>query len=403
MPDLLTPDWLPRLRAARRLILAFSGGLDSTVLLHCLAHIPGCSQKIIAVHVNHGLSAHASSWAQHCQSVCQHLNLTCVIEQVKLETSSNLEENAREARYAVFQSLLQEGDLLLLGHHQDDQAETLLLQLFRGAGVEGLSAMSAIKPFGLAQIARPLLGWPRQQLAAYAQQHQLSWIEDDSNSNRAYSRNFLRHEILPLLQTRWPGVAANLARTAGHCQQARDLLDDWVVQQNLDLSQATLSVAPLLDMNEAQRTQILRTWLKRHVPRAPDAAVMQRLLAEVIDAGEEANPLLTLGDYCVRRYRQTLYVLGVEEAVGVLNQAELEKIMASACEQGLVVPAGARVEVRFRQGGERFFWHGQHKSLKKLFQEWGVPGWLRGRIPLVYVDGELVAVLGYAVGDRFYR
>lgn len=417
MLDLLTPDWLPRLAVANRLIVGFSGGLDSTVLLHWLAQQPNVQKKITVIHVNHGLSQHALAWEEHCQRICQAMGVSFIAERVLLDLRANVEEGARTARYAVFQSLLQVGDLLLLGHHLDDQAETVLLQLFRGAGVDGLSAMRPIKPFAAAQLARPLLSCSRQKLASYAAHHQLQWIEDDSNADSTYSRNFLRHEIMPLLRTRWPGVAGNLARTGRHCQQAQELLDDMARQDGLDISKATLSITQLISLTAPRIINVLRAWLRYHAIRLPDTATLNRLLTEVIFARQDANPLVSFGGYCVRRYQQTMYLLSQEDdsQIGTCAQAwssfpeplllhnGLGLITPIPSHHGLVIEQAANLEIRYRQGGESLYWHGQSKSLKKLFQDWQIPTWLRTRIPLLYVDGELAAVIDYAISDHFYQ
>ncbi|MGQ3892319.1 tRNA lysidine(34) synthetase TilS [Legionella sp. CNM-4043-24] len=415
MSDLLSPDWLPRLSAASRLILAYSGGLDSTVLLHCMAQQKEWRDKMVAVHVNHGLNPRASAWEAHCQEQCRLLGISFIAKQVAIDSSSNLEEQARKARYTVFHSLLKAGDLLLLAHHQDDQAETLLLQLFRGAGVEGLGAMRALRQMGAAEAGRPLLQRSRSELAAWAIRHQLTWIEDDSNDNQAFSRNFLRHEVLPLLQTRWPAISARLARTAAHCQQAQDLLEEGVAQTDIDLSLPTLSLSCLDALTVAQRIHVLRAWLKHHTQTLPNTKTLDRLLYELIPARDDAMPEVSFAESVVRRHRHTLYLLPYERAPSTGSQRwawtsfpeplQLKHTLLTArsSRQGLGIPEGASLEIRFRQGGESFRWHGQNKSLKKLLQEWDIPTWLRSRIPLLFIDGQLAAVIGYAVSDSFYK
>ena len=198
--SLLTADWQQKFTHYQKLVVGFSGGLDSTVLLHHLASQPELIGKLQAVHVHHGLSEHASDWQTHCQRFCDTVNVPLIVRQVTIARRGNIEEGARIARYQVFSSLLNEHELLLLAHHCDDQAETLLLQLLRGAGVDGLAAMASIKHFAKAAIARPFLQHSRKIIEAYAKEHRLTWVDDESNQDSAFSRNYLRHHIIPLLQ-----------------------------------------------------------------------------------------------------------------------------------------------------------------------------------------------------------
>lgn len=413
--ELLTPDWLARIAAADRLIIAYSGGLDSTVLLHRIAQLSRPSQSILVVHINHGLSAFASQWEAHCCTVCHDLGLPWHLERVCLDGCNNLEENARKARYARLQALMRAGDLLLLGHHQDDQAETLLLQLIRGAGVDGLSGMPMIKPFGAGHLGRPFLSCSRAQLEAWATHHQLQWIEDDSNTDRHFSRNFLRHDVMPLLRSRWPAVSGNLARSAGHCQQAQGLLEALAVMDEPAIHATSLPMARLTGLSDARRLNVLRAWLKRHVHPLPDSATFGRILLEVVQASCDANPLVCWGAYAVRRYRNDLYVMPAhrftmppcaqiwsEFPEPLVLQQGLGVVRARLCEQGLLLPENARLTIAYRQGGESLRWHGQTKSLKKLMQDWHIPTWMRGHTPLLLVNGELAAVPGFAVDDRFF-
>lgn len=418
--SLLNADWLARLDSFRQLIVGFSGGLDSTVLLHALAAQPSLRSKLVAVHINHGISPNALSWQQHCAQYAQNLGIQFITESVQFERSANVEAQARIARYAVFSSLLTAEDCLLLGHHQDDQAETVLLQLFRGAGIDGLAAMTALSHLGVGAVVRPFLSYSRAQLAHYARVHQLSWIEDESNQELIYSRNYLRQQIMPLLVEKWPGVVATIARTALHCQQAKSNLDVLATQdmeasgEPGTLTSSSLSIDALVNLNFARITNILRIWLRNNQVQLPSTATFHRLINELIYARSDAVPEVSWGLVLIRRYQKCLYldrktsgtvpacsVWSVFPAPFILEDAGIQ-LSAQKAEQGLVIPPGAKIEVRFRQGGEAFVWHGQTKQLKKLFQEWGVPPWQRERTPLVYINEQLAAVAGYAIGDLFF-
>ena len=197
---LLADDWQQSLANYNTLFVGFSGGLDSTVLMHCMASHPALVAKLRAVHVHHGLSVNATAWQAHCQQFCDALGIQLMVLKVTCNNRANIEESAREARYAAFSSLLSDNDCLLLAHHCDDQAETLLLQLLRGAGIDGLAAMPSVNNLSKGQLVRPFLQHSRQRLEAYAHQHRLAWINDESNQNSDFSRNYLRNEIMPLLQ-----------------------------------------------------------------------------------------------------------------------------------------------------------------------------------------------------------
>lgn len=415
--QLLTAEWITRLAQFAKLIVGFSGGLDSTVLLHVLASYPVLRSKLLAVHINHGISPNASSWQKHGEQFCHNLGIEFISESVQFDRSANIEEHARDARYAVFTSLLTEQDCLVLGHHQDDQAETVLLHLFRGAGIDGLAAMAESGRLGKGELVRPLLDCPRSQLEHYAAVHGLNWIEDESNQDVTYSRNYLRQRIMPLLIEKWPAVAGNIARTATHSQQARLNLDALAVNDYPELlsAQNSLSIEPLLSLSDARITNILRVWLRNNHIQVPSTLTLQRLLHEMIFARTDAIPEVSWGEIVVRRYQQHLYL---EKKNLLLPPSCIEwtsfpsplilenfciRLQAKKYNQGLVIPQDAKIIVRFRQGGETIFWHGQTKQLKKLFQEWEIPPWLRERIPLIYINEQLAAVVGYAVSDLFFK
>lgn len=465
---LLSTEWFSRLSHFDKLIIGFSGGLDSTVLLHVLASHPTLLAKLIAVHINHGISANASRWQLHCQQFCQNLGIPLITQSVQFDRSANIEEGARIARYAVFSSLLTERDCLILGHHLNDQAETVLLQLFRGSGVDGLAAMPDFCQLEPGKIARPFLTHSREQLEHYAVIHQLSWIEDESNQDISYSRNYLRQHIMPLLKRKWPGVAGNIARTALHCQQAKRNLDTLAVQdvtlENLEkLTNNSLLITPLKALSRDRIVNVLRVWLKNNQIQLPSTVTFWRLIDEVIFASPDATPVVSWGEVTVRRYQKYLYLDkknannfpfctrplaklaaeremcgGTERRIEVQTKSHeypssistkpvfssvefrtrsiewstfpLPLVMPDAnvnlltqkANQGLIIPANSKIFVRFRQGGEEFFLNGQTKRLKKLFQEWGVPPWLRERVPLIYFNDKLAAVVGYAMSDLFF-
>lgn len=398
------------------LFVGFSGGLDSTVLLYQLSRHPSLSKKLTAVHINHGLSPNAAQWQDHCEQRCQQWHVRFIALSVYCERKGNVEEAARIARYQALATLIKKNDCLLMGHHLDDQAETLLLQLCRGAGVDGLAAISEKTTVGEGDLRRPLLKCTRQAIQTYAMEHGLSFIDDESNANIRYSRNFLRQDILPLLKSRWAGVAPNLARAAEHCRQAQANLNDLAQLDCPSLAEASrvLPLTSLFHLNRARLSNVLRVWLRQNSANMPNTLTFNRLIDEMIFAAPDSNPEVHWGQTTIKRYQQHLYLSPQQTGLtSILSWTAFPKplclkeglgqLTAEISDEGLFIPSGSQVEVRFRDGGETFYWHGQNKSLKKLLQEWKVPPWHRQQMPLLYVEGKLAAVIGYAISDHFYQ
>jgi tRNA(Ile)-lysidine synthase len=408
------------LAQVRRYLIAYSGGADSHVLLNALSRIRGeLDAELLAVHVDHQLQPQSADWARHCAEVASAYGIPYLSLRVQVETAGgeSLEAAAREARYAALQGLMQAGDALLTAHHQDDQAETLLIQLLRGAGPRGLSAMAAQGRFGPGWLLRPLLGFSRAQLQAYAEGEGIEWVEDPSNADTRYDRNFLRHELMPLLKGRWPSAAQTLSRAARHQAEAVEMMDE-LAQRDLCMQvRDTLPVSALLGLSEARQKNLLRYWIHANHYPLPAERRLESILSDLLPAAQDANPVVCWSGAQLRRYRDTLYLqtplplhdpglalawdggeLAIASAPGVLEGVEVVG-------QGLRVDCfeGHRVELRFRQGGEtcRPQGRGVTRDVKKLMQEAGIPPWLRGRLPLVYVDGELAAIPGVCLAEDY--
>lgn len=396
---------------AKRLFIGFSGGLDSTVLLHILASNPLIRSKLSIVHINHGLSPLATHWQRHCQDISVLYQLPFITKNAQFNKLSNIEEAARQARYEIFQSLMTADDGLLLAHHQDDQAETLLLHLLRGAGIDGLAAMPRIRVFASGFLYRPLLDHTRQEIQNYALLHQLRWIDDESNDNSRYSRNFMRNQVLPLMKTRWPQLVNNLARTALHCQEARSQLSELATMDYGDFHEGVpLDLSKLQGLSSSRINNVLRRWLQTQALKLPDQVTFDRIQQEVIKAREDANPEVSWGGFCVRRYRQRLFFLK-KNSLPVLSdypwtafpQALIINELQLKLEVVLTAEAAPfqSVVLRFAVEGAVFLWHGQHKSLKKLWQSWAVPPWMRSQTPLLYINNEFAAIANHAIADPF--
>lgn len=413
-----------RLPAPQQYWVAYSGGCDSHVLLHALCAIrTRLPAPLQVVHIHHGLQPAADQWVGHCQQVCDTLDVTLSVRHVQAQPrpGESPEAAARRARYRALADLMQANDMILSAHHQNDQAETILLQLLRGAGVNGLAGMPLCTAFTKGYLARPLLGFTRNMLEHYGRQHGLQWVEDPTNAHPEFDRNYLRHHVMPVLNARWPTSCATLARAAGHQAEAASLLNDiavadWVAVQ---AANSTAIAIPLLQaLPVARQRNVLRYWLRtiRELP-LPDTVHLARIIEELLPARADANPVVQWAGAEVHRYQEQLYALPPQPDMPVDWSAKWDLA------QPLELPAGAGrllaarvagaglkaaalthgVEVRFRHGGETVQLPGRdhHHALKKLLQEWAVPPWQRERIPLVYVHGQLAQVVGHCVSAPF--
>lgn len=393
---------------APRWWVAFSGGLDSTVLLHLLVRLGERHRlpSLSAIHVHHGLQAVADAWPEHCRQVCAQLGVILQVRHVKVDMAASLERGAREARYRAFTEMLGEGELLLTAQHCDDQAETLLFRLLRGAGVRGLAAMPASRPLGRGHLLRPLLEVSRGQLEDHAREHGLSWVEDPSNQSLEFSRNYLRHRVLPMMTARWPQAVGNIARCAGHMREAQAMLGELA---ELDLAAArdagafpwltppSLALAPLLRLSPARQRNALRHWLEP-LTGLPDTEHWVGW-ESLRDAAPDAAPLWRLAQGELHRAGGRLWWLAGEWLVQPRGP-----VFWDSPGQPLPLPGNGRLhftaqgpdgllQVRYRRGGEELSLPGRgRRDLKRLLNERGVPAFVRGRLPLLYRGDELLAV-----------
>lgn len=422
MSDALREQVLSRLPSQGRLWVGFSGGLDSSVLLQLLAAIPALRPRLSAIHVHHGLSANAGAWQSHCAEVCRQAGVPLVCEQVVVEDRGDgVEEAARRARYQAFGRHLQPGDTLLLAHHADDQIETLFQRLLRGAGLSGLQAMAESREWqpGI-RLLRPLLYHTRAELEQLAQQWQLSWIEDESNQDSRYERNWWRNQLLPQIFSRFPHKKNTLLRTVRQLQQDQQALallleprqqacladSIWpgVRGQALDLDALAVQEALL-------RPYLIRGWLQTAGLGLPSAAWLDTLQQEVIDAGADRQPQLAIGDCQVQRFRQHLYVVQPpqvpQEGRLLLQHGHQQLPWGNAMlncetERGFGLRPGEYRLLPAREvRGRTLRQHGRpSKGLKALFQEADVPVWLRDSWPAVLAGDELVALAGIALAEQ---
>ena len=371
---------------SQSILVAFSGGLDSTVLLHQLVQWRALHPDVAlrAIHIHHGLSPHADSWVQHCESVCMQWQVPLVVERVHLEDDGlGIEAQARRARYQAFAQTLLPGEVLMTAQHLDDQCETFLLALKRGSGPAGLSAMGESSPFAGTQLIRPLLAQTREALEAWARQHELCWIEDESNQDDTYDRNFLRLRVTPLLQQRWPHFAQAVARSAALCAEQESLLDELLASDLADCitGHGTLLLVPLMMMSDVRRAALLRRWLAGLNAPMPSRDGLERIWQEVALAREDASPCLRLGAFEIRRYQSQLWwiksVAGQSETI-VPWQTWLQPLELPAGLGSVQLTAGGdirppradeAVSVRFKAPGLlHIVGRNGGRKLKKLWQ-----------------------------------
>jgi tRNA(Ile)-lysidine synthase len=392
--------------ANRRLIVAFSGGLDSTLLLHAL-HRQARGLKLTAIHFDHGLHPESADWSAHCMAVAESLGVDFVTRQLDVQRApgESLEAVAREARYAALTEVIGAGDIVFTAHHADDQLETVLMRLLRGTGVRGLTAIHTLSELGDGLLARPLLDFTRAEIEAEASRLGLKWLDDPSNVDMRFDRNFLRARILPILRERWPGAGLTASRLARQMAEAETVLGEVAA---VDLALADdfeqIAIERLSALSEARLNNALRYAIRARrlpVPNAVQLAELRRALG----ARKDAEVIVSWPGGQARIYRRQLYLLPPGEGAAA-KRGRIDTHSAFKLGDGelRLVPSDdygipdrwARdgLDVAFRVGGERFRPRGSrhHRQLKQWFQEAGIVPWMRGAVPLLYHDDELVAV-----------
>ena len=410
-------------------VVALSGGLDSTVLLHlCRALLrDGQLQSLRAIHVHHGLNPAADSWVTHIRQQCEQWCIPLTVCHVTLPSvTQNIEKHARDARYAAFEEKLEADETLLVAHHLDDQAETLLFRLMRGTGITGLQGMPTQRPLGQARLVRPLLTFARADIEQYADKAALAWIEDDSNDSPDFDRNHIRHKVLPLLQQRWPAVKNSLNRLAAICRDSESVLSDVAATHLRDCQSVQevplLGVQRLLSIDRLQTLSLpcqrllVRHWLTVLGYPAPSEQILAAVLDELVMAGSDSRAEVRYGHFHICRYRHFLYAgrywsppcrfpafpfsgqsvslpghgllrCMTDSGVQPYRLVQPQPCLCSPRSQVRVVPFA----VRNREG---------RKSLKKWLHQLRVPFWLRDHLPVLHREDQLVAVPGLLIAEQ---
>jgi tRNA(Ile)-lysidine synthase len=403
--------------------VAYSGGMDSHVLLALMSDLARRDRSLTvrAVHIDHSLQAQSAGWSDHAESICNELGVPLEVRKIKVvDSSDGPEGSARRARYREFANVLQPGEHLLLAQHAEDQAETFLLQALRGSGPDGLAAIPRKRRFARGFMGRPLLYCPKKLIVSLAEKRKLDWIEDPSNQAEEFDRNFLRMQIMPLLKSRWPAAPQTLGRSATRCAAVSQSLNSFAQQDLESVTQAglpALRVSALVELPKERAFAAIRLWVRQRNLRMPRLQDLRQVYQNLLIAKSDSQGIVNVREYEFRRHRDSLYILLPGESIkgyryhwqppyNDLFIAETGlTVTRRLCEQQRIrLPETGTVIVKSRAGGEliRVGNPPFHKQVKQILQETQIPPWKRRGIPLLYVEGQLIAVWNLAVATRFY-
>lgn len=408
----LLREKLEGFRDVERFVVAYSGGADSHALLHALVSLE-LPQEILALHINHGLSQNADNWQTHCEFIAHALGVDFCAERVTVKRSgSGLENAARQARYDIFARHVGVGDVLLMAHHADDQIETFFLRFLRGAGVRGLGGMPEWRAIGNGCLYRPWLACSQAELRTYAHANKLVWVEDESNTDLQFDRNYLREQVLPVLQARWPQAGQSIARSMAWCGEADAVTDElaeidfFACYPHSERFGFSLAFAYLRGLSRPRRRNVLRLWLTRCGVPVPGHRILDAIQEQAMDSRIDASPQILWEGWQCRRYQGRVYVMpqlpmldservwqcSADDLLSHEGFGELSFVHATG--HGMRLDNSRPLTVSFAREGVRCRPQGREhsQSLKKLFQETSVPPWLRERTPLIYQDEQLLAV-----------
>ncbi|WP_301099161.1 tRNA lysidine(34) synthetase TilS [Otariodibacter sp.] len=405
----------------REFLIGLSGGIDSVALLHLFVQVRKmCNLTLRAIHIHHGLSPNADSWVEFCQNLCQEWNVPLTVCRVKVSGKDGIEAEARKARYQAIQQNILPNEVLATAHHLDDQAETFFLALKRGSGIKGLSGMQAVSSAHGFTLFRPLLACSKAEITQYAMGQNLSWIEDESNTNTEYDRNFLRQEILPLLNQRWQQFNQMVARASQHCAEQQSLIEELLEEElthRIDMKRQKMSIADFQQFSVQKQQQLLRLWLEKSGIEMPSTAQLSQIIHQLISANHDKNPQVVLGKYILRRYQQAIFITQSLPAIPdfCLSIRPMQKIQLPA-DLGEVERTESDIFYKIDAESYRFtlplalhnqsliitlsapgkvnvYGKAHREEMKKIWQQYQVPVWLRTRTPLVFFDEQLVFLL----------
>nr|WP_229649245.1 tRNA lysidine(34) synthetase TilS [Vibrio splendidus]MCC4880422.1 tRNA lysidine(34) synthetase TilS [Vibrio splendidus] len=375
----------------RKVIIGLSGGVDSVVLAHALSVIADENMQVTCLHVNHGISDSSLQWQQHCESVAASFGFDFFAKQVNLKGARNLESVARDVRYDFFAEHVCSESVLLTAHHLNDQAETFLLRLMRGSGVDGLCAMMPTRVFGDGTMIRPLLDFTKDELIQYAKDSDLTWVEDESNSDSKYDRNFIRNEVMPLLESRWGGAPRSIAKAASHMQSASSQLKDkaaslvkWNVHHNrMHLSERYKA------LDSESKALLLREWMAQNSLKAMNQSRLHHFIAKVDEIRDMNNQLYVDVDKGIRiaHYNGMLHIVHEQESLTV----EFNEQVGDTSSFGINVPVAELVRIPYK-GNDMVYFDKCHRQLRRFLKDRKVPVWEREKYPIYTHNGKIILV-----------
>nr|WP_314738855.1 tRNA lysidine(34) synthetase TilS [uncultured Haemophilus sp.] len=398
-------------------LIALSGGVDSVMLLHLFAQL---NLKVRAIHVHHGLSPNADQWVTFCQQLCRQWHIPLEVKYVNVSGEKGIEASAREARYQAIRESRKPNEVVVTAHHLNDQVETFFLALKRGAGLKGLSAMQAVSFSQKFTLFRPLLSVSKAEILDYAQAHQLNWVEDESNQSNLYERNFLRNHWLPEIEQQWAYFPQNVARACQHLTSEQKLLNELlsdVLARYFEPETNTLAIHDFAAFSAKKQTALLRLWLEKSGLLMPTSAQLQQLIERVILAEADKNPQLKLGEWVIRRYQQKLFITPELAKIDAFSlQIEQNKTLLLPYQLGEIQYSGQELickksdEIHRLQlphdhqnqllticigysGKVLEYGKTHHEEIKKIWQKYQIPVWLRDRTPLVFAGNILIGLL----------
>lgn len=458
---MIASDEFKMLLPAKQWVVAYSGGVDSTVLLHAaqqfLKSYPATADQALpqlsAVYINHQLQSDSERWQQHCEAVCQSWSIPFAAETVTIAREEiqqqGMEASARDERYRVFARYAKPGSVVMTGHHLNDQAETVLMRLFRGAGGTGLAGIPALRELAInekadqtmpreqgeaegeaqGKIIRPLLSVNQQTIERYAQDYELLFINDPSNNDTDMDRNFIRHSVVPLVKQRWPGLIANLARTANHARSQNQLLrelaqiDIECIDRRADDYGHSVDLPGLTALSEHRQINLIRYWLTELNHQLPSTKQMQQVISVL--RSTRADAYVALSQVAFYRFKQRVYCIqnkclefsgadskateslmyprnwNTHQSVTMDRIGVLSGHVSVADTNFGLKPGDYVLDSRVKQEGQEYLYRGQHRSLKKLLQEQGIPPWLRDVYPIIYYQDAIAAIGDILVCDDY--
>ncbi|MDG2061184.1 MAG: tRNA lysidine(34) synthetase TilS [SAR86 cluster bacterium] len=425
MASLIEPLTLKELKTFTRIGVAFSGGLDSHVLLDLITKSVNKS-SIYALHVNHKVSNSSDLWEKHCAEIADDLGVHFISWQIPSKLNEHLnEESLRDKRYAFLCDWAESRDVICTAHHQDDQSETILFRLIRGSGINGMKGIPKKTIYKNKSILRPLLGVTKENIKKYAIQNKLNWVEDDTNLDLRFDRNFIRKKILPIVEERWPSYQDSFKRFSERARDTQEILND-IADQDIQMTQedklAKLSISKLKKLNKSRMRNLLHRWVWLITQKYVESKIINKICENIILSGDNISSEVSIGKINqrnsieVRKYDGYLHAIRYQNIQVSKHDTYLWDLLSplkfptgelTGIRQkgdGIKYDKKLKVEVKIRKGGEiiRPFGRNCSKSLKSLFQEKRTPPWERNRLPLIYLDGQLAAIANLWIDEKFY-